>query len=99
MAELEAHLAPTQEEVDAKPDYTKSRLIERYQAQDLVAACFTDYFELMGDGKTARDCCIKGGLAKFQGGKPCVVIGSVKGHTPGEMQVSCGVAWRGVACS
>lgn len=37
--------------------------------------------------KVSDDCCLKGGLARI-GGVAVVVMGTVKGHTPGEMQAA-----------
>mmetsp|Transcript_6589 Transcript_6589/g.8913 ORF Transcript_6589/g.8913 Transcript_6589/m.8913 type:complete len:1331 (-) Transcript_6589:113-4105(-) len=76
---------PTDAEMSQSPDYTKSRSIDRYQAQDLMKELFTDFVELSGDGRVGTDPCMKGGLAKFNG-VPVVVMGSVKGHTPGAMK-------------
>ena len=42
--------AATAAEIAAKPDYTRSRAITRPQAQDVIAALFDDYVELVGDG-------------------------------------------------
>lgn len=45
-----------------------------------------DFVELKGDGCVASDRCMRGGLARFSG-RPVMVIGCAKGHTPGDMQV------------
>ena len=76
---------PTAEERAALPDYTRARHMQRPQVQDVIASLFTDYVELSGDGKTARDPCLRGGLARL-GHWRCVVLGTCKGHTPSEMQ-------------
>lgn len=49
---------------------------------------FSDFVELVGDGKVGRDACIRGGIASFDGLVNCVVIGTFKGHTPTTMQDS-----------
>jgi acetyl-CoA carboxylase carboxyl transferase alpha subunit/acetyl-CoA carboxylase carboxyl transferase beta subunit len=69
------------------PDYTGSRKIDRYQAQDLMTNVFTDFIELSGDGRVGTDPCMKGGLAKFNG-IPVMVVGSTKGHTPKDMKTA-----------
>ena len=48
---------------------------------------FKGYVELTGDGRTATDPCIRGGLAKLNGWQ-CVVLGTTKGHTPSGMQAA-----------
>jgi len=68
-------------------DYTGSRSIDRYQAQDLMGSVFTDFVELSGDGRVGNDPCMKGGLAKLNG-LPVVVIGTSKGHTPKDMKTA-----------
>jgi acetyl-CoA carboxylase beta subunit len=68
-------------------NYTNSRLIDRPQTQDLVLNLFDNFVELSGDGKVGRDVCLKGGVASFMG-KACVVISTVKGHTPTDMQAA-----------
>lgn len=70
-------------------NYTTSRLMDRPQTQDLISNLFADFVELSGDGKVGRDVCLKGGLASFvrsDGARQsCVVISTVKGHTPTDM--------------
>lgn len=66
-------------------DYTLARKIDRYQTQDIISSLFTEYVEVSGDGRAAKDSCIKGGLARFKGFS-CVVIGTIKGHTPSSMK-------------
>lgn len=66
-------------------NYTKSRHMERPQAQDIINTIFESFVEMSGDGRVGRDVCIRGGLATFEG-KSCVVIGSFKGHTPQTME-------------
>jgi acetyl-CoA carboxylase carboxyl transferase alpha subunit len=64
------------------------RQMSRPQAQDVISQLFSDFEELVGDGKVGRDACIRGGLASFQGAAQCVVIATFKGHSPGAMQDS-----------
>lgn len=73
--------------VQAARDYTLARKIDRYQAQDVMSTVFEDYIDLSGDGKVSDDFCLKGGLAKI-GGKAVVVMGTIKGHTPGDMKAA-----------
>ena len=70
-------------------DYTRSRHIDRPQTQDIIANVFdaSSFVELSGDGRVGRDVCMRGGLATLSG-RPCVVIGTYKGHTPSTMQAS-----------
>lgn len=70
-------------------DYTRSRRMDRPQTQDIIANIFDDasFVELSGDGCVGRDVCLRGGLATL-GGKPCVIVGTYKGHTPTTMQAS-----------
>lgn len=48
---------------------------------------FENFVELSGDGKVSDDFCLKGGLARI-GGTAVVVMGTVKGHTPGDMKAA-----------
>lgn len=66
-------------------NYTNSRKIDRPQVQDLINTVFENFFEMSGDGRVGRDACIRGGLATFRG-RPCIVMGTFKGHTPHTMQ-------------
>jgi acetyl-CoA carboxylase carboxyl transferase alpha subunit len=66
-------------------NYTRSRLIDRPQAQDVITHVFSDFVELSGDGRVGRDVCLRGGLASFAG-RACVVLGTFKGHGPQAMQ-------------
>jgi hypothetical protein len=66
-------------------NYTRSRAMERPQTQDIITNVFSNFTELSGDGRVGRDCCLRGGLASFDGIN-CVVIATFKGHTPTEMQ-------------
>lgn len=68
-------------------DYTLARKIDRYQAQDVMTTVFENYVELSGDGRVSDDYCLKGGLARIRG-VAVVVMGTVKGHTPGDMQAA-----------
>ncbi len=68
-------------------NYTRSRLIDRPQTQDIIFNIFNSFVELSGDGKVGKDACLRGGLALFHG-IPCMVIATFKGHTPTEMQNS-----------
>lgn len=71
--------------LQAALDYTLARKIDRYQAQDVMSRVFENFVELSGDGKVSDDFCLKGGLARM-GGVSVVVMGTVKGHTPGDMK-------------
>lgn len=73
--------------VQAALDYTLARKIDRYQAQDVMTNVFEDFVELSGDGKVSDDFCLKGGLARING-TAVVVMGTVKGHTPGDMKAA-----------
>lgn len=68
-------------------NYTRSRLIDRPQTQDIINEVFTDFVELSGDGKVGKDACLRGGLASFEG-QSCMVVATYKGHTPTDMQNS-----------
>lgn len=72
------------ENVEELFNYTKSRLIDRPQTQDIIASVFDNFVELSGDGKVGRDVCLRGGVASFLG-IACVVIATYKGHTPTDM--------------
>jgi len=63
--------------------------MDRPQTQDIIANIFDNasFVELSGDGCVGRDVCLRGGLATL-GGKPCVVVGTYKGHSPTTMQAS-----------
>jgi len=85
---IDGHASPLPADpTSATFDYTQARKIDRYQAQDMISTLFTNYVELSGDGRVAQDACIKGGLARFKGFS-CVVIGTFKGHTPGDMKAT-----------
>lgn len=66
-------------------NYTQSRLMDRPQTQDILAALLGSYIELSGDGKVGRDRCLRGGVGFFRG-VACLGLGTFKGHTPTEMQ-------------
>ncbi len=68
-------------------NYTRSRLIDRPQTQDIIANVFDTFIELSGDGKVGKDASLRGGLVSFRG-VSCVAIATFKGHTPTEMQNS-----------
>lgn len=79
------YFPPTEADMAAPFNYTKSRHMDRPQCQDLISNLFGSYVELQGDGKVGLDVCMQGGLATFDG-RACVVLGTFKGHTPGAMQ-------------
>ncbi|CAM9750893.1 unnamed protein product [Pylaiella littoralis] len=83
----ETPVPATKEDMEAALDYTLARKIDRYQAQDVMSRVLEDFVELCGDGKVSDDFCLKGGLARI-GGVAVVVMGTVKGHTPGDMQAA-----------
>ena len=65
--------------------------MDRPQTQDIIQQVFQSFVELSGDGKVGRDCCIRGGIACYpiaesNSSCSCVVIATVKGHTPADMQ-------------
>ena len=66
-------------------DFTRSRQITRFQTQDAFTTLFTSFHELSGDGRISADVCLKGGLASFHG-TPCIIMGTMKGHTVGELE-------------
>jgi acetyl-CoA carboxylase alpha subunit len=70
-----------------KFNYTRSRIIDRPQTQDIIGNVFETFVELSGDGKVGKDACLRGGLVSFHG-VSCVAIATYKGHTPTEMQKS-----------
>mmetsp|Transcript_10514 Transcript_10514/g.25921 ORF Transcript_10514/g.25921 Transcript_10514/m.25921 type:complete len:1243 (-) Transcript_10514:279-4007(-) len=67
-------------------NYLKSRPLERYDADDVVAAITSSYEELGGDGKVGLDKCLRGGLAVLKSGRRCVIIKCGKGHSPAERE-------------
>jgi len=81
----ESILKVTDEEKAVPFNYTRARNIDRPQVQDIISNLFTSFVELSGDGRVGRDCCIRGGLALFEG-RACIVLGTFKGHTPQTMQ-------------
>eukprot|EP00750_Incisomonas_marina_P017896 INCI2562.2.p1 GENE.INCI2562.2~~INCI2562.2.p1 ORF type:complete len:1331 (-),score=232.62 INCI2562.2:11-3901(-) len=78
----------------AAPQYLRSRSLTRPQPQDFIAALFSDFVELQGDGKVGSDNCIRGGVATLvadaANGRPigtrCVVIANFKGHDAKELE-------------
>eukprot|EP00463_Aulacantha_scolymantha_P006674 TRINITY_DN87_c0_g2_i4.p1 TRINITY_DN87_c0_g2~~TRINITY_DN87_c0_g2_i4.p1 ORF type:complete len:265 (-),score=55.65 TRINITY_DN87_c0_g2_i4:1610-2404(-) len=66
-------------------DYCMSRKMDRMQVFDIIQQVFSGFIELQGDGAVGSDCCIKGGLALLDN-TPCIVLGTVKGHNPTDMQ-------------
>jgi acetyl-CoA carboxylase carboxyl transferase alpha subunit len=69
-------------------NYTRSRVIDRPQTQDIIANVFNNTLvELSGDGKVGRDASLRGGLVSFHG-VTCMAIATFKGHSPTEMQNS-----------
>lgn len=76
---------PSQADLEAPFNYTKSRFMERPQCYDIITNIFESFVELTGDGRVGKDVCIRGGLATFEG-ISCVVLGTFKGHTPQTMQ-------------
>ena len=57
-------------------NYTKSRLIDRPQTQDILYCLLAHFVELSGDGKVGRDNCLRGGVGVFDG-VACVSLGNV----------------------
>eukprot|EP00604_Paraphysomonas_vestita_P000599 CAMPEP_0174824330 /NCGR_PEP_ID=MMETSP1107-20130205/33192_1 /TAXON_ID=36770 /ORGANISM="Paraphysomonas vestita, Strain GFlagA" /LENGTH=1169 /DNA_ID=CAMNT_0016051125 /DNA_START=367 /DNA_END=3876 /DNA_ORIENTATION=+ len=89
-SELPSEYVPTEEDMNAPFNYTRSRSINRPQTQDIISNIFQHFVELYGDGKVGRDKCIRGGIASFSvtpdsSPIPCVVIATYKGHTPKSM--------------
>ena len=57
-------------------NYTKSRLIDRPQTQDILHCLLAHFVELSGDGKVGRDNCLRGGVGVFDG-VACVSLGNL----------------------
>lgn len=66
------------ENLSAWDRVTLARHIKRPTTIDYIKNIFTDYMELHGDRYFADDPALAGGLAKLDG-KPCVVLGHLKG--------------------
>jgi acetyl-CoA carboxylase carboxyl transferase subunit beta len=62
----------------------KARNLERPTSLDYFALAFDDFQELHGDRVSGECSAIVGGTA-WLAGRPVVVIGQQKGHTPGEL--------------
>lgn len=62
---------------------TKARAVDRVSVRQIIANCFTDFFELHGDRQLNDDQAIVGGIAKFQG-TAVTVIGIQKGQNLAE---------------
>eukprot|EP00605_Chrysophyceae_sp_TOSAG23-4_P002843 GSChrysophyteH1.ASY1.ANO1.3131.1 assembled CDS len=85
-SETESFVASIAQSEKAVPfNYTNSRRIDRPQAQDVISALFSSYYELSGDGRVGKDICMRGGIATLNG-RACVVLGTFKGHTPKTME-------------
>jgi len=80
-------VSPTEAEMTAPFNYTKSRAIDRPQCQDIISQLFASYVGLYGDGKVGKDVCMNGGLATFDG-QACVVLGTFKGHDHKTMEAA-----------
>lgn len=65
-------------------DYTKARLMDRLDANDILQSICDRYIELGGDGKgpNGLDKCLRCGLATLKSGRKMVVMKCAKGHTP-----------------
>lgn len=63
----------------------QARDLRRPTTADYIAALCTDFTELTGDRATGDCTAIIGGLALFRG-RPAMIIGHQKGHTPAELQ-------------
>jgi hypothetical protein len=77
--------ASSADSADHTFNYTRSRLIDRPQTQDILQSLFSAFVELSGDGKVGRDNCLRGGVGMFRG-IACLGLGTYKGHTPTDMQ-------------
>jgi len=69
-------------------DYTKARLLERLDANDILRTICDKYIELGGDGKgpNGLDKCLRCGVATLKSGRKLVVMKCAKGHTPMERE-------------
>jgi acetyl-CoA carboxylase carboxyl transferase beta subunit/acetyl-CoA carboxylase carboxyl transferase alpha subunit len=71
-------------EVDAWQSVGRARSLDRPTALEYLALAFDDFQELHGD-RSSGDCsALVGGTARLDG-RPVVVLGTQKGHTPGEL--------------
>ena len=61
----------------------KARAVDRVSTREIIAHCFSDFFELHGDRQFVDDEAIVGGIARFNG-LPVTVIGVQKGHNLAE---------------
>merc|ERR1719240_1754591 len=75
-------------ENEPSPDYSKARLLDRYESNDIVAEITDSYIELGGDGKGpgGLDACLRCGIAKLKSNRVVLVMKCSKGHTPGDRQ-------------
>ena len=62
---------------------TKARAVDRVSVRQIIANCFTDFFELHGDRQLTDDQAIVGGIAQFQG-TAVTVIGIQKSQNLAE---------------
>jgi len=62
-----------------------ARSLDRPTTLDYLSLAFTDFRELHGDRTSGECAAIVGGVARLAG-RPVVVIGHQKGHTPAELQ-------------
>ena len=59
-------------------DYTATRAVDRYGGSHVIKHVFSDYVEMVGDGRIGSDPCLKGGIA-LMNGQPCVVVATLRG--------------------
>jgi acetyl-CoA carboxylase carboxyl transferase alpha subunit len=64
-------------------DYTKARLLERLDANDILKTICSDFVELGGDGKgpNGLDKCLRCGVGTLKSGRKFVFMKCAKGHT------------------
>jgi acetyl-CoA carboxylase carboxyl transferase alpha subunit len=59
-------------------DYTATRAADRYGGNHVINRVFTNYVELVGDGRIGSDKTLQGGIA-LMNGQPCVVLATMRG--------------------
>lgn len=70
--------------VDAWRSVAEARRLDRPRVTDYLAGAFHDFVELHGDRVTGECTAVVGGTARLDG-RPVVVVGTRKGHTPDEL--------------
>eukprot|EP00397_Hematodinium_sp_SG-2012_P003869 GEMP01003879.1.p1 GENE.GEMP01003879.1~~GEMP01003879.1.p1 ORF type:complete len:1220 (+),score=277.91 GEMP01003879.1:44-3703(+) len=70
-------------ETPKEKHFENARKLTRFDSEDIIRECFTEYVELGGDGKIGVDAALRGGIALFKG-SPVVLVKCKKGHTNAE---------------